>query len=680
MNGAGSLDGASRLRAALEAGTSGVGFWRAVRDERGLAVDLTLIDANDAFGAWYGREPDQMIGQVYSDLFPDGVADRLPRYLAAMERGSTDQIRREYTTPQGQSSTYDIRIAPCGPDELFAGLWDVGDIATFEREMSEARAALTDSNDALEAALNASSDGCVVCRAERGPTGSVTAVRVVFMNEVGAAPTGRTPAQLRGLELRELFPEAVESGTWAHVLEAFECGKQQTFIVATESVGGWAGSFENVITPFSDDGAVLTWRDVSRSGTTVVRPSDDALTGLPTRGSFRRALNARIKQVGVDGVLVLVDLDRFGLVDDEHGWRTGDLALIDVARRLRSLVPAAEPIARVDADEFAFVLPHSVAISDLERVLQQFHRIEVGAGTLRLTASAGIRQLEVGVDVDRLMQEANAACRVALSDGGDRVVEHDSGLPERLLASNLQGEHIRSAVERGEFVLAFQPIVELEDAHEWGYEALVRWRHPRHGLMDPHRFIPAAEASRSIIELGRWIVDAAAKAALQAPPLHRIALNVSVIQLLHDDVVDAILRASERYGVDPARFGMEITESELIDDVPRILGQLHRARAEGIVIAIDDFGSGYSSLRYLDQLPIDIVKIDSVFFREPLSDRRAEVIAASVALANAVEATALAEGLEVQAQADAAREAGVVLGQGWFFGRPGALEPLRSVV
>jgi diguanylate cyclase (GGDEF)-like protein len=397
------------------------------------------------------------------------------------------------------------------------------------------------------------------------------------------------------------------------------------------------------------------------------------------------------------GLLVL-NLDRFKRINDTLGHRSGDELLRAVARRLvmaarRSAPasaesPASVPIARLSGDEFAIVL---AGLRSSEEAAQAARHVLDVLGTpfslegadVVMTASLGIAVHPAdGSDADTLLRSANTAMRHAKTDGGDTYWFFNRSMNERALR-NLRIENgLRSALERSELVIHYQPQRSAISGGITGMEALVRWRSEEFGLVKPVEFIPLAEETGIIAPLGEWVIRTACEQAAAweregMPPL-RLAVNVSSQQMRRPELLDIVERSVRDAGLDPRRLELEITESTLLSDGDSVMHNLQGLRRMGVRLALDDFGTGFSSLSHLVQFPIDTLKIDQSFVKEIGAEGQADaIVGAVVAMAHQLGLNVVAEGVETALQEEFLLSEGCDVLQGFRIGHP--LEPERFV-
>jgi diguanylate cyclase (GGDEF)-like protein len=415
----------------------------------------------------------------------------------------------------------------------------------------------------------------------------------------------------------------------------------------------------------------------------------DSLTGLPNRTLFADRVVHALERAprGASVAVLCLDLDDFTTVNDSLGHAAGDRVLEQVGARLLGLARPADTVARFGGDEFAILLEDvagaEAACELADRIVAALAPAVAVAGTeVAVHPSIGIA-LAGGREssADELVRDADAAMhsckRSAL--GGYRVFEPamHAQVVQRL---ELQAE-LRRAVELGQFELRFQPLVRLDDGAVDGFEALCRWRHPTHGLVPPDQFIPLAEETGLIVPIGRWVLREACRQTRALPPgspaVH-VAVNLSVAQLRDASIVEDVRRALADSGLAPGRLVLEITESTMVADTELAVARLGSLRELGVRIALDDFGTGYSSLGQLDRLPIDVLKMDRSFVRGDDAPEGSSVVAAIVALGQALDLEVVAEGIEQPAQLAALRALGCTLGQGYLFAPPLTIEELAA--
>jgi diguanylate cyclase (GGDEF)-like protein/PAS domain S-box-containing protein len=436
-----------------------------------------------------------------------------------------------------------------------------------------------------------------------------------------------------------------------------------------------------------ESGRVVAYRGILRDVTDQKRAQDtlayqalhDSLSGLPNRVLLRNRLQKAIRG-GTDAALLLMDLDRFKDVNDTLGHAAGDSLLVEVAARLTSAVRPGDTVARLGGDEFAVVLPGAdadaaaVAARRIQNVVGRplsfaTHGIEVD-----VRSSIGIAVFpEHGREPDQLLQRADVAMYVAKRAGGGQAVyspDQDQHSPGQLA---LLGE-LRHALDQGGLALHYQPQVALHTGELVGVEGLVRWPHPQHDMIGPDRFVPLAESCGLIRRLTGWVLETALEQCRQwqrAGCQLSVAVNLSMRDLQDDHLAEAIVRLLDRYGVEPTRLRLEITESVLMADPMRVIDVLRRLRATGVEAAIDDFGTGYSSLAYLADLPVNTLKIDRTFVGGLLGGaRHAAIVKATVELAHALGLKVVAEGIEDAPTWDALVNLGCDAAQGYFIARP----------
>ena len=404
----------------------------------------------------------------------------------------------------------------------------------------------------------------------------------------------------------------------------------------------------------------------------------DGLTNLPNRKLFTEQLVSALARLDADErlMVVYIDLDDFKLVNDTLGHPAGDVYLREVASRLRSSI-ADSIVARLGGDEFAVLIPCIAEDTNPVSLAEQIQECLVGAIMIEsqqaeCSASLGIAVAPMdGSDSATLMKHADLALYRAKDDGKATYHFFEPVLDEQARQRRQMELDLRTALRDGQFELNFQPLYSLSEDRYNGFEALIRWPHPKRGYISPADFIPLAEETRLIIPIGEWVIREACRQAASWPGNLSVAVNVSPKQFSCPTLVTTILQALSSSGLEPSRLELEITESVFIANVEKTLATLHTLRNLGVRIALDDFGTGYSSLSYLRSFPFDKVKIDRSFVKDLTGGGNAHaVIRAITTLADALGMDTLAEGVEAQEQLDVLRREGCRNLQGFFFSRP----------
>jgi diguanylate cyclase (GGDEF)-like protein/PAS domain S-box-containing protein len=414
----------------------------------------------------------------------------------------------------------------------------------------------------------------------------------------------------------------------------------------------------------------------------------DALTDLPNRVAFGDRLASTITKAAGAGerfALLCLDLDRFKEVNDVFGHATGDALLREVSKRLHAATGGAF-LARLGGDEFTLIVdegPQPAAAQRLaERLLAALAGdIEIEGHRLCSGVSIGIAIYpDHGDDAGTLLANADAALYRAKADASGTIRFFEPDMDERLRAHRALQNDLRTAVEKGELSLHYQP-EQLVGGDIAGFEALIRWKHPSHGMVPPTLFVPLAEAGGMILTIGEWVLREACREAASWPRSLQIAVNLSPVQFRHGDLAGLVHSILLETGLSPHRLELEITEGTLIGDFSRAVSILRRLKGMGVRIALDDFGTGYSSLSYLQSFPFDIIKIDRAFISKV--DRNAQsaaIVRAVIGLARGLSIRVVAEGVETQGELEFLARESCSEVQGFLIGRPGPIANYAEIV
>jgi diguanylate cyclase (GGDEF)-like protein len=391
------------------------------------------------------------------------------------------------------------------------------------------------------------------------------------------------------------------------------------------------------------------------------RVEEDPLTRLGNRRALARQTEALVERAArTPGGLavVMLDLDHFKATNDSRGHAAGDALLVACAQRWRTMVPDERLLFRYGGDEFALVLPGR----SLGEATELAERLRSGLPD-DATASVGVATWEPGDSSSLLMGRADVALYDAKANGRNQTVVYgDPGHAAR---------EIEEALKEEQFVLHFQPVVSLADGSVRGREALVRWQHPQHGLLGPAEFIGVAERTGSILALGGWTLEEACRVAANGPAGHRMSVNVSVSELRQPCYAATVRQTLERTGLEPGWLVIEVTEGVYDEHDQQVTTTLLELRRMGVLVALDDFGSGWSSLRWLTTFPVDVLKIDGSFIQAiASSERNLEVLGAIIKLGKELGLQVIGEQVETEHQASVLRDLGCDSAQGYFFGRP----------
>lgn len=431
----------------------------------------------------------------------------------------------------------------------------------------------------------------------------------------------------------------------------------------------------------------------------------DRLTQLPNRQLFQDRVAQALatqKRHDLQGAVLLINLDRFQRINDTLGPKCGDEMLREVAERLLHCVRHSDSVSRHDdqepttlsrlgGDEFTILLTHLSSAQNATKVAQRIQEalavpFEVENRPVVITASIGIALLgQDGEDVDTLLRNAEAAMHAA-QDQGRNTYQFYSKSMNVALAERLSLEtDLRQAIDKGEFLLHYQPQVDIRRWEIVGVEALIRWPHPERGMVSPMSFIPLAEEIGLIDQIGQWVLRTACaqQVTWSACGLGdiTIAVNLSAVQFQQAALLDTIRTIVRETGVDPARMELELTESTAMQQAENAVGTFNQLKEMGFSLSIDDFGTGYSSLAYLKRFPIDTIKIDRAFVKDlDTESEQAAIAIAIIAMAHGLKLRVLAEGVETQPQLDILRDQGCDAIQGYYFSQPLPAERVEQLI
>ncbi|MEV4636461.1 EAL domain-containing protein [Actinoplanes sp. NPDC049548] len=479
-------------------------------------------------------------------------------------------------------------------------------------------------------------------------------------------------------EVRELL-DAARTGRAGEGLNLWRVRRTDGNLVYAEAVIGDMRREPGV------NGLVVTLRDVTErrrlEQELLARAYVDPLTGLGNRLRFQDDVAAAIEaRSGVCGVMI-INVDGFRVINDTMGHEVGDELLVAVANRLSSALAEVGTVARLGADEFGLVVADAPDVAHVERVADQVvglsaDAFQVGGSLVTAHLRAGVATTADAGTAKELLGQADVALDSVPASGGARWRRYEASLHAEVLDRMQLRTDLDRAFADKSFQLNYQPIVELADGRTVGFEALLRWPHPTRGMVSPAEFIPLAEESGLIVDLGAWVLRTAVATAAQwqrVQPVDTpyVSVNVSVRQFRSPEFVDQVFAELSRSGLPAQLLTLEITESLLLGEHEQIHADIARLRQAGIKISIDDFGTGYSSLSYLHRVPVDTLKLDKSFVDTiTTSQQQLDLVRGIIQLAGTLTLDVVAEGIETADEHRLLQEAGCRLGQGYLFDRP----------
>jgi diguanylate cyclase (GGDEF)-like protein len=509
--------------------------------------------------------------------------------------------------------------------------------------------------------------------------------RIIICNQPYLDMFGLSPDVARpGCTMQRLIAHRKETGSFDGDVDEFCNAIIQTVSLGkatrqlTEAPGGRA--IEIINRPLKGGGWVATIEDITarqRADEKIAHLAHyDGLTDLPNRILFRERLEQSLKAIrpGEQLAVLYIDIDEFKSVNDALGHPIGDELLKGVAERLRGCLKETDVAARLGGDEFAVIQTAIKDRSETTRLVDDIHSairqpLECMGHLITTDASIGIALAPGdGVDLDQLLKNADLALYGAKGDGRRTYRFFEAGMDQRARARRSLELELRQAISDGNLEIYYQPVVNLEDGKVSSCEALLRWRHPERGMISPAEFIPIAEDSGLINQLGLWVLNTACAEAVTWPDHVRVAVNVSPVQFRSPSLALNVAAALAASGLPASRLELEITEAVLIRDDEAALDMLHQLRELGVRIALDDFGTGYSSLSYLQRFPFDKIKIDRSFIKNIAGPgASSSIVQAVVNIAAASDMTTTAEGVETEQQRNLLYILGCTEMQGYLF-------------
>ncbi|GIZ10821.1 bifunctional diguanylate cyclase/phosphodiesterase [Pseudomonas sp. NCCP-436] len=663
----------ARLSLALEASELGLWDWDLQSDQ------VYHSHLHELFGL-SSEQVQVMLRDLTPRLHPDDLPT-LRRALVAHMKGRSEDYQVEYRVRHANGHWVWVEdrgraVERNADGRVLRMLGTRRDVSARRQQQEQQRLAAT--------VFEAASEGICILDPD---------YRLLDVNRAFSAVTGYSREEVLGQpatrmmgsrEMRQQYQiirqELERSGSWqGELIETRKNGELYPQWLQLNLVRDEAGRPSHIVGFFAD----LSARREAEERLRYLSHYDE-LTGLANRTLFRERLHdasLRARHSGRSIALVQVDLDRFKLLNDSLGHEVADQLLRQVSRRLTQTVPEADCIARLSGDEFAIIFDAYGSVSSLARVASRLLAklrvpMTVAGHELVISASLGISLLpDYARETGALISQANMAVQHAKHLGGNTFQFFTENLQACTLERLQLENRLRKAISEGQLEVFYQPKLDLRDDTISAAEALVRWRHPEQGLVAPGEFIGLAEETGLIVPIGEFVLRQACRQACewqrQGLAGIRVSVNLSVQQLRQGNLASLVRQVLEETGLEPQRLELELTESQLLDNVESVTTTFRQLRNLGVKLAIDDFGTGYSSLGYLKLLPVDFVKIDKTFIRDlSAGGEDAAITRAIIAMARSLDLKVVAEGVETLVQMDFLRDQDCDEVQGYLISRP----------
>jgi diguanylate cyclase (GGDEF)-like protein/PAS domain S-box-containing protein len=654
------------------------------------AVERRFMHANRAAEKFWGFSREQAIGKTMLELFPTlqtELIDRLDAESLATGVGITQEAHGSISPSGGHLVTtrrHAVRGADGKPLYLVSVVEDITERLRLEQELDRDRTFLNQIVENVPTTI-------VVKDIRDG--------RYVLANQAAVDHFGIPRERIIGKTTHEIFPKEAAGIIEQHEAALLRSGGAMFFSDFAIETPGRGQRFITVRKLIVRDSAgqpkyiVGVIEDVTarkQSEARIARLAHyDALTDLPNRVFFREQLEQALKRVrrGEKLAVLFLDLDKFKGVNDTLGHQGGDELLKTVAGRLQGCVRETDVVARLGGDEFAIVLTDVTDVSVVTELAERIHGVlrqfcELEGNRFSMDASIGIAMApDDGTEADLLLKNADLAMYGAKADGRGTYRFFEAEMDAHMKARRALEFDLRQAIMCGEFELHYQPLVNILERKIAGCEALLRWRHPKRGLVSPTEFIPVAEDAGIVNQLGEWALRTACAEAVTWRDDVIVTVNVSSVQFKNDALVQLVMDALAETGLPAQRLELEITESVLLHDNEVTLRVLHQIKKLGVRISMDDFGTGYSSLNYLRRFPFDKVKIDRSFIEHITGDPSSlAIVQAVISIAKSRDIATTAEGVETKEQLELLRALGCTEMQGFLFSKAKPAAELASLL
>lgn len=654
-------------------------LFRAVRDDKERIVDATIAQANAAASDFLDMSKTELVGRTLHEVLGSSSSEQMLGWVTeVLESGAPlmlEEVQVEHPFDEGR--VLDFRAVRL--EEFVSFTWR--DVTTRVRAATE----LAESEELFRTAMRTAISGMAVT----DPEGNFQVV-----NEALCTVLARDEHSLLNTSLLATVAEGFR-GAVEEQLRLLRAGTQQRSVLEVQAVrpGGrtvWIQIGIGTIKPESGQPTALLVQVEDISGEREAREElayqafHDPLTGLYNRARLMETLERelRVARRNDNSVgLLFIDLDNFKIVNDSLGHAAGDMVLTTVADRIQSVLRPRESAGRFGGDEFVVVVTDVQQQRDVEHVAERAlsvisHEIRVLNHRIVPTASVGMAISDDESTPESLLRGADAALFRAKEDGKSRWHCFDEAMHDQAVARMTLESQMRHGLDEGQFTVHFQPLVNLATGEVTGHEALARWQHPQRGQLAASEFIPVAEETGLIVPLGQRVLDQTLGTLSRTSKLPGpISINVSAVQLASLGWATRFLDTLAEHGVDPHRITVEVTETAVLSFLDRAGEDLRMLRKWGVGVVVDDFGTGFSSISLLRELPVTGVKLDKSFVRNLTQfDSAPNALAAGVAgLAHGLHLMPVAEGIETAMEAEVLRAQGWTHGQGYYFGRPVAV-------
>lgn len=645
-----------------------------------------IRDCNKTAALLFGLTVDHFKTLNFAALHLEPSAAEAFNSLSELELQSRDQFFTEWPLRRGDGSVFpaELRLRPHRINDDALYLLTIDDLTSQQEYEDSLALAQQVFDNASEAVMITDADNRIV---------RINSAFTRITGWTSEESLGRNPSFLSsGKQSPEFYQEMwqtlSEAGVWqGEVVNRRRSGQYYPEWLSISTVRNRQGKVTHYLAIFSD----ISER--KRAEGLIHRYSwFDSLTDLPNKALLVDRINQAIIAAQNEGkplYLLAFNLNRLKHINDSLGHNIGDEVLKVVAQRLVKATREGDTVSRVTGDDFVVVVPRLSqphrAINLAERLVESINApMDIQGNTIHITANAGLSVFPAdGADPDTLLMNADAALNHSRTQGQNKIAFFEPHMNAAILEKiNLQGE-LTAALASHQFLLHFQPQLDLNSQRLTGVEALIRWQHPERGLVSPAVFIPAAEELGLIVQIGDWVIDEACRslARWRQRGLTElcVAINLSAHQFAHANLVETVRDAIVRHGIPPERIELEITEGVAMHDAGEVLTRLHELKAIGIQISIDDFGTGYSSLAYLMRFPVDKLKIDQSFVRDMGNSSEADsIVRAIVALAHGLSLAVIAEGVETDAQLNRLQHIGCNEIQGYLLSRPQSFDDISQ--